>query len=305
MQTDQAYRRGTILGLTIAEVFILLVFLLLLTLLLFMNQWEKKMAEEEILREETETVRQVLSVWEEPGNLPTPEEVKTLHDRANEAEAELRNIEEDSKMARKRADAAEQEIVKLKDQLENAGKEKMDDEKEIADLKKAHQEVQEILEDANKKLQKARRDLRIQKKGENPPCWYKLKVENGKTREQHLFLLNIAVFDDAMIIRRRKPPEGAAVDDGGEPYAIEAQRLPLADIPYGEPLKDETLRENLQPIYDMGKAAEVRTYPCKFSVLVWDKTSSGAKARWQQAHDEVLEGLFGTVRVKQDPWPGG
>ena len=336
METDQAYRRGAVLGLTIAEVFILLVFLLLLTLLLFMNQWEKSRkrsdaAEEEIVKlqsqlEEAERerivegeVRQALSVWKDPGNIPAPEEVETLHDRAgrtSEAEAERDNLigkneklEEELRRAKEIMEAVEQDvdlIEKLQDRIEEAKKENMEKEGEIGKLEKELQEARKAEQDRKKELQEARQDLRIHKKGESPPCWYRIiKAENGKTREQHVFLLNIAVFDDAMIILPRRPPEGAAVDDGGEPYATEARRLPLADVPYGEPLKDGTLRKHLQPIYDMGKAAKVRTYPCKFSVLVWDKTSSGAKARWQQAHDEVLEGLFGTVRVKRDPWPGG
>lgn len=336
METDQAYRRGTILGLTIAEVFILLVFLLLLTLLLFMSQWEQSRKRSDAAEVEIEKlqgqleeakneriaegeVRRVLSVWKDPGNIPTPEEVETLHDRAermSEVEAERNNLIEQNKRletelrrAKEILEAVEQDvdlIEKLQDQIEEAKKENMENEEKIAKLEKEFQEIQKAEQDRKKELQEARQDLRIHRKGENPPCWYRLKkLENGKTREQHVFLLNIGVFDDAMIILRRKPPEGAAVDDGGEPYATEAQRLPLADVPYGEPLKDETLREHLQPVHDMGKAAKVRTYPCKFSVLVWDKTSSGAKARWQQAHDEVLEGLFGTVRVKRDPWPGG
>ena len=278
----------------------LLVFLLLLTLLLVMSQWEKKMMEEETRRKEAENIRQVLSVWDNPEYIPALEEVKILHDRAektSEAEAGRKDLieqKETLEMARKLTEVAEQDvglIEKLQNQLEEAKKEKIEDEKKIVKLEEA--------------LQEARRDLRIQIKGENAPCWYKLKVKNGKTREQHLFLLNIAVFDDAMIILPRKPPEGAAVEDGGKPYAVEARSLPLTGIPYGESLKDEVLREYLQPIYDLGKAAKVRTYPCMFSVLVWDKTSKEAKARWQRAHDEVLEGLFGTVRVKEDPWPGG
>ena len=298
MEVDQAYRRGTILGLTIAEVFILLVFLLLLTLLLFMSQWEKTRKHIDAADEEIAKLQDQLGIL-------APEEVETLHDRAErmyEAEAERNDLieknerlEAELRRANEILEADERDIdliEKLQDRIEDAKKENMENEEELVKLRK--------------ELQETRRYLRIHKKGESPPCWYNLKkIENGETREQHVFLLDIAVLDNAMIILPRRPPEGAALDDGGEPYSIEARRLPLADIPYGEPLKDEALREYLQPIYDMGKAAEVRTYPCKFSVLVWDKTSSGAKARWQKAHDEILEGLFGTVRVKNDPWPGG
>ena len=46
----------------------------------------------------------------------------------------------------------------------------------------------------------------------------------------------------------------------------------------------------------------MRSYSCVFSVRVWDETSSGAKQRWQQAHDRTLEWLFGTYRVQDEPW---
>lgn len=252
MESDQAYRRGTILGFTIAEVFILLVFLLLLTLLLLTDRLKEK----ETLEEDGEKIRQILSIWKDPRSIPTPEEVETLHDRAGKASA-----------------------------LE---KEKNEALKQIADLKKAL-------------------DLtgREGGGGKNTPCWYEIRVNERKTYKKPHYLLNVAIFDDAMIVQPRPFPEGAAADDGGKPYAMEARRLPLAGIPYGEPLDDGTLHRYLKPIHDLGRAAKVRTYPCIFWIAVWDETSEGAKARWQQAHDRVLESLFGTYTFRNVPWPGG
>ena len=255
MESDQAYRRGTILGLTIAEVFILLVFLLLLMLLLLTGQSKEKRAEDAALEEDKEKMRQILSIWRDPWSIPTPEEVEALHDRAGK----------------------------------------------VSTLEKERNEALEQIEDLKKAFDLAERE----RGGQNTPCWYEIRVNERKTYRKPHYLLNIAIFDDAMIIRPRPFPEGAAADDGGEPYAMEAQRLPLAGIPYGEPLDDRTLRRYLKPIHDLGKAAKVRTYPCIFWVAVWDETSEGAKARWQQAHDRVLEGLFGTYTFRDVPWPGG
>lgn len=281
MESDQAYRRGTILGLTIAEVFILLVFLLLLTLLLLTEQWKEERAEaaddkeslvqkNEALqrdlgreREEKEEIRQILFEWKDPSSIPAPEEVETLHDR----------------------------VKNLQNQIDKTRKEK--------------NEALQQNETLERELERERKDRRISEKGQDPPCWYEIRKNGEKKREKPHYLLNIAVFDEAMIIGRRPFPEGAATDDGGEPYAMEAQRLPLADIPYGEPLDDDTLRRYLEPIHDLGKEAKVRTYPCIFWISVWDETSEGAKTRWQHAHDRVLESLFGTYRFQDVPWPGG
>ncbi|MCY3837159.1 MAG: hypothetical protein OXH09_00630 [Gammaproteobacteria bacterium] len=48
----------------------------------------------------------------------------------------------------------------------------------------------------------------------------------------------------------------------------------------------------------------MRSYSCVFWVRVWDLTSRHAKARWQQAHDKLIEGMFGAYTVRSDPWPG-
>ena len=40
------------------------------------------------------------------------------------------------------------------------------------------------------------------------------------------------------------------------------------------------------------------------SVADVDRTSPTAKRRWQHAHDRIVEGLFGTYAVQDDPWPG-
>ena len=302
MESDQAYRRGTVLGLTIAEVFILLVFLLLLILLLLVGQSKERSAEAAALERERERAwqgeeefRQVLSVWEEQRGIPTPKEVETLHDRAR--------------------NEALKRIAALEEALESAGRERVEEEDLARQMKALREQLEEAAREGNEALKQsaaleealesAEQYRRVSEKGQDPPCWYETIVNERKTRERPHYLLNIAVFDDAMISLPRPFPEGAADDDGGEPYVKEAQRLPLAGLPYGKPLDDETLRRHLEPIHDLGKAAKVRTYPCTFWVAVWDETSEGAKTRWQEAHDRVLEGLFGTYTFQNVPWPGG
>ena len=83
---------------------------------------------------------------------------------------------------------------------------------------------------------------------------------------------------------------------------MEAEALDLDAIRYGEPLKDEEMLELMQPIVEMGKSSRVRTYSCIFFVRVWDETPAAAKGRWKQAHDGVLEKLFGTYQVRNFGW---
>ena len=73
------YRQGTVLGLTIAEIFILLIFLLLLAMLTLNSQWNEKNKVYE------ETLAELRSAnTDEP--FITPEQIETLYVRMTEAE---------------------------------------------------------------------------------------------------------------------------------------------------------------------------------------------------------------------------
>ncbi len=108
----------------------------------------------------------------------------------------------------------------------------------------------------------------------------------------------------AMVVRRRDPPPGRAEDDDGPPYIAEARKIGFDQVTYDVRLTNAELVRQMRRIHDLGKTGKVRTYPCIFWVRVWDMTSENAKIRWKQAHDNVLESLFGTYNVKDDPWPG-
>ena len=311
------YRRGTVLGLTVAEVFILLLFLLMLV---FLVLWQDLRAD----REELDALRKERDRWQEPlagietpvellnlrefeqtwreslesAGIETPDEMVTLSELKDEMERSqgvqapdfLRRLT----VAQRERDMAVEENDRLREDLERA---------------------QEGQEETNAENAVLSNELRVLKKGQNPPCWYEVVPDGeGGERERPFYTFNIGVFDDSMVIRRLQPPPGSAEDDGANSaadettrsvattYADEWNRLGMTDIRYDEPLSDAELTAELQRIHDAGKQSRVRSYPCIFYVRVWDETSSGAKARWQQAHDRTLEWLFGTLRVQDEPW---
>ena len=173
-------------------------------------------------------------------------------------------------------------------------------------LREQHEALSKQASDARGEADEARTAYDVlRRKGENPPCWYeKVPAGEGKTREKAHYIFNIAVYDEAMVVRRHPIPQGRAEDDDGLPYDQEAKQVGLDRIPVDTKLTDDELIRYMRPIHDLGKSVEVRSYSCIFSVKVWDKTSPNAKDRWKRAHDSVLEGLFGTYEVKDDPWPG-
>ena len=298
MFDDEAYRRGTLLGLTMAEIFILLIFLLLLVLLALTSRHEELKEPEQAAQEPEEKERErkrlqtILSEWRPViDEFKTPEEIWTLH---------------------RRAAGLQRQIDRYEDHLDETG----DGPSTVrALLEELHEENMALQDERDNLLQRvktarqaaeqARTELDIfRRKGENPPCWYRtIPAGAGKVREKPYYTFDIAIYDDAMEIRRREPPPGRAEDDNGPPYVDEARSLGLDRIDYDTRLTDTQMRKQLRPIADLGKGGKVRTYPCIFWVRVWDNTSADAKARWKRAHDDILESLFGTYSVKDDPWP--
>lgn len=267
-RSDADYRRGTVLGLTVAEVFILLLFLLLLALLVLVRDWQAEREREERVREQMNDRLEVLQTrqdeWQE---FETPEKIRTLFQKKDEKIDKLRQEKRDL-----------QEIL-----------ESDETKKQAAEHAKARRE-------AEAKLEETQRKLLVERKGENPPCWYRVVPDDKRgTREKPLYALDVAVFDNYMVVHRPDPPSS---------YAAEADSLPFGDIPYGKPLTDAQIVRHLQPISDAGRDEDVRSYACIFWLRVWDKTSPDAKERWKQAHDVILEGMFGAYTMRQDPWPG-
>ena len=286
-QDDAAYRRGTVLGLTVAEVFILLLFLLLIALLAATRAWEsEREADRERLektKNELERATKRMDQWREVmDEFKEPEAVEALRLRNEEAAREIEQLQHNTQALRE-AFGAEGDAV------ESA-------------VRQAEEERRRADAQGERAAEAERRLELFKAKGANPPCWYR---ELADGREKPYYSLNAAIFDDHMVLAPEPPPPGGATDDGGATYGEEAKQLPFAAIPYGEPLDDAAVRRHLHPISRAGKQGRVRTYECIFWIRVWDKTSPDAKRRWKSAHDGVLEGMFGTYTVSDDPWPGG
>lgn len=273
---NNAYRRGTVLGLTVAEVFILLLFLVLIALLALVRDWEVERGEAQHEQEALQAWQGVLEEFRKP------EDVVALRLLKEEAERT-------SQRQRERADALQEVLEKSKDGVAAA--------------------VEEALsqaETAREAARQAEHELHmLRTKGINPPCWYrKVPTDAGATREKPHYTFNIAVFDEHMIVLPASTPTGGASDDSNATYRDEARRLNLDGLPYNQPLSNRAFRDRFARVEREGRSATVRSYPCIFWARVWDRTSPSAKNRWQSAHDETIEALFGTYRVRDDPWPG-
>lgn len=288
MTSDADYRRGTVLGFTVAEIFILLLFLLLLLFLIRKHHMDVLAADRQnevvqvqkqlaVLQEKTEPWSAVFEEFKEPDSIETLK----------------RQVVQERQRADNLADNAE-----TLQKLEESGIENVDE--YLDELKRARTETQ----DYKDQLEDYQKQLNVFKtKGINPPCWYQVVPDPEKhTREKPYYTLEVGVFDEYMVLRKLDPPPGAAFDDNSVPYSQEATELNLHGLPYNQRLSDADFNRILKPLHDDGKNARVRSYSCIFWVKVWDNTSPTSKRRWKRAHDSIIEGLFGAYTIKDQPW---
>ena len=294
-----SYRRGAVLGLTVAETFILLTFLLLIALLGLTQRDEPP--------PEPDTAS-APRVW------MRPEEIETLVNAAEEA----RKAEEEAEHARA---AAERERDQAHEKAERARKAQEEAEQAHAAVERERDQAHEKAEGRQARLRRkpntpatraavererdqARRNLALlRRKGKNPPCWYQIvSAGEGKTREKPYYAFNVAIYEDSIELAPRTAPPGGAFDDGGGPYADEWKRLHIEELPYGKELSDNEFTETVSDLVAQGRNRQVRTYECVFSVMVWDKSPDHAKKRWKDAHDRIIEGSFSAYTVRDLEW---
>ena len=306
-----SYRRGAVLGLTVAETFILLTFLLLIALL-------GLVLEDEPVSEHDLAGVRGLDLAYEPlaGDGPAvwvrpPEEIETLiselqRARAGKEEAERGLV--DAMRDRDRAqEAARRERVARKEAEGDlvAAERDRDRAQETARRERvARKEAEGDLVAAERDRDRARHNLALlRRKGENPPCWYRVvSAGEGRTREKPYYLFNAAIYEHSIELAPRTPPPGGAADDGGGPYVDEWKRLRIDDLPYGRKLSDADFAKAVSGVVAQGRNRQVRTYECIFSVMVWDKTPDHAKRRWKDAHDRIIEGSFSAYTVRDLQW---
>ena len=335
------YRRGAVLGLTIAETFILLTFLLLIALLGLVQQDEPLpepdtasaprvwMRPEEIetlvnaaeearkAQEEAEQVRAAVELERDQAHEKAEEArkaqeeaeqaraaVELERDQAHEKAEEARKAQEEAEQARA---AVELERDQAHEKAEEARKAQAEAEQVRAavelELDQAHENAVQARAAAERERDLAQRDLALlRRKGKNPPCWYQIVSAGEGTREKPYYLFNAAIYENYIELAPRTAPPGAAFDDGGGPYAGEWKRLHIEELPYGKKLSDNEFTEAVSDFVAQGRNRQVRTYECVFSVMVWDRTPDHAKKRWKDAHDRIIEGSFSAYTVQDLEW---
>lgn len=258
---NSSYRRGVLLGLTMAEVIILIVFLLLLAFATMLDKEKKANAVRESLFSNKDVIERIVRVFS-----TQPPDMEEDVVRAIESLPSVISLIKEKDLAR-------QEET-LQDTLIRAV-EKLEIEKNIAEsggdipieqkLLLAQEKIKE-LEDDTKNLSDQKKSLisQIESKGRGvdmPPCW---PDANGRATE---YLFNVDLTNAGIILFDAAPAHRQE----------EKARLPLDRIKHGAPRSIVQFQAETQPIFDWSRQKE-----CRFYVFVSDKTGATEKALFKR-----------------------
>ena len=263
-QFDRPYRRGLVLGLSLAELFLILLFLLLLTTIGITSHHNKeKRAAEALAR----NLQNRLQIFE--GNEISIEDYLRLKKQEREHEK-----------VQKERDALAEETKDLKEKLDEFKKESNRLEKRNKELENENQQYkEEHEEEANKP-------------GENPPCWFTRVTESdisGRIRIRHrpIKIFDVKITDDFYEVRVH---DNSGVNGQIETGVIDALSLVSSRF-LDTPINGEIFTEQYRIYLEVGEEQKVHDYSCRYMVDVYDETSPHNKRGYKE-NLKTIEGIF-------------
>lgn len=259
--SNSSYRRGVLLGLTMAELIVLIVFLLLLAFAVMLDKEKKANATQHIFSHNREEIERIIKVFSsQPPDLK--EDVVRVVEKLPSVislikEKDLRNKDEAVEDTIVRA----LEKIEIEKNLDKAGEDMPAEEKLLI----AEEKIKELEADA-KNLTDQKKNLitQIESKGRGvdmPPCWPDSK---GRATE---YLFNVDLTNAGITLFDAAPTHRVA----------EKARLPLGLIKYGQSRSISQFYAETKAVSDWS-----RQKGCRFYVFVRDKTGASEKALFKQ-----------------------
>lgn len=281
---NKSYRRGLVLGLTMAEIAILIIFCLLLASAFLMQEKEHRAEQLRVKNQELEQVQEMVERIRERNGNPEKfdelfQELKRVAEQAIKVEdiqAELDKLKEETKDLAADAAYAKEVRASLKDTpyqdkpaaaVADALKATGDAGELAAEKKEAELESERLkgqLADAKKTLAK------YGKGGELRACW--ADADTGKTE----YIFSIQLTSGGLIIHDRGLPK----------WAEQQARLPLSGITFDKVLSPGQFLAQTNPLFRWGEERE-----CRFVVIAYDRTGKEEKITYKNML-RTLEGHF-------------
>ena len=274
---EEGYRRGLVLGLTMAEIVILVIFVLLLVLGASLALKER---ENETLKKRNEMLR--------AGATELAEETRQRLARIEKEVTQLRELREDLESARpdglpeRPLPEIFRELVLVRDAVVDSGISPTPDSirQALADAAAIKEELlasagqNKLLERQNENLKTKMTDLLRQARSggrglDHPPCW---ATPDGKAE----YIFDISLTRRGLIVRERELPH----------RAIERAKLPIADLALDDELIPKNFLGMTEPLFRWSVDNE-----CRFVVRAFDSTAPTEKTIYKR-HMRVLEQRF-------------
>ena len=245
---NAAYRRGLVLGLTMAEIAILIIFILLLAFAaLLVRQQDKQKEAERVAEERQETIHQLeaqLSIVQEV----LPSSGKNIE----ELQRELVLLRD-----------AKQQLEGLQSTAEEAGF--LSEPEAIIntlELGLEYSTIRELLPDGKRNVEKLLELVRASsgKGTEVPSCW----THDDGTIE---YIYDVNLTPVGLVVRETDLPQRAS----------ERQALPVQNIVLNQDISEQLFLSATSDLFEWSKSRE-----CRFFVRVFDSTGPTDKKRYQQ-----------------------
>lgn len=287
------FRRGLVLGLTLAEICLLVVFVLLLALGALLKEAQARAASADQMRFRAEGAEAQLrrALERTPGATPqqveswvrelvegaaSTQENKALKAELTVSQTALEQIKAASGMAPD-ADAtrtaeqvtramAELKGLRVATEAARAG-DKSALERRVVDTAVENERLKGTIAYQQRKLNA------VGKGTERPACW---AVASGPSAGRPEYIFDVSLTAGGIIIRDRALAHRRA----------EQARLPLSTIHFGVPLDDRAFRSQTRPLFEWGESRG-----CRFFVSAYDRTGAGEKEIYKH-RSRVMEEHF-------------
>lgn len=306
------YRRGLVLGFSMAEIFLILLFLLLLTMASYSSVVEEKidlltqnLAQNQESIFELSNANAELSILASRRGSPidlskeivlakvelkkTKNTLQNALDNNNDLFQQLQNQQQQA--------ALSNEIILAAQTIS----EKIDQNNIVQWIGSVDDQLNDLSTDlsfARSETQKVRDKLYVlsKKTGIDNFCWYKEVVTNdGALRERGIKTFDMRIWNNQIEVIYPTPPTV---------FANSVNELPIDLSTVNGFYSDTAFREKFKDLYEYGIAGKVYKQPaeCHFQVWVWDNTGKRNKRGFKQKM-RIVESYFFKLNVIAEPWP--
>lgn len=272
---NSSYRRGVLLGLTMAEIFILTIFLLLLSFSVVLEREKKKSeAAQALVGSNGEYMERIVYIFSSQ-----PPEMTEQMVQAIEAMPEAIKVIEQEKLSEPEETLSMtlvrgiQKLQSSKEALEGSGDAPVEQKLEMAleRQKELDQEVKNLTDQKKNLITQLGRGV------DWPPCW---PDSNGKATD---FIFTIDLTSKGIVIHDSTPSH--RID--------ERNKLPLDNIKYDVARTMAEFRNDARPLFNWSTQKE-----CRFYVLAVDKTAPTEKGVFQEQLLTVEGYFYKKLQVK-------